>query len=60
MVASEDSGVSSKAVVVVVVVGGAVVVVLVDTVVEEAVEGGLVLTEGTVGSRNPRGTLFWS
>ena len=51
MVASEDSGVSSKAVVVVV-VGGAVVVVL--------VEGGLVLTEGTVGSRNPRGTLFWS
>ena len=58
MVASEDSGVSSKAVVVVV-VGGAVVV-LVDTVVEEAVEGGLVLTEGTVGSRNPRGTLFWS
>lgn len=60
MVASEDSGVSSKAVVVVVVVGGAVVVVLVDTVVEVAVEGGLVLTEGTVGSRNPRGTLFWS
>ena len=59
MVASEDSGVSSKAVVVVV-VGWAVVVVLVDTVVEEAVEGGLVLTEGTVGSRNPRGTLFWS
>lgn len=59
MVASEDSGVSSKAVVVVV-VGGAVVVVLVDTVVEVAVEGGLVLTEGTVGSRNPRGTLFWS
>ena len=58
MVASEDSGVSSKAVVVVVVVGGAVVVVLVDTVVE--VEGGLVLTEGTVGSRNPRGTLSWS
>ena len=58
MVASEDSGVSSKAVVVV--VGGAVVVVLVDTVVEVAVEGGLVLTEGTVGSRNPRGTLFWS
>ena len=57
MVASEDSGVSSKAVVV---VGGAVVVVLVDTVVEVAVEGGLVLTEGTVGSRNPRGTLFWS
>ena len=60
MVASEDSGVSSKAVVVVVVVGGAVVVVLVDTVVEVAVEGGLVLTEGTVGSRNPRGTLSWS
>ena len=59
MVASEDSGVSSKAVVVVV-VGGAVVVGLVDTVVEEEVEGGLVLTEGTVGSRNPRGTLFWS
>ena len=59
MVASEDSGVSSKAVVVVVVVGGAVVVV-VDTVVEEAVEGGLVLTEGTVGNRNPRGTLLWS